>query len=269
MKKRELKQWEKDYFREHFYSSTVAEVCRTLNFSVATYYRLAAELGLSLGKEPRNKISWTPEMLETLCEKFPTALNKDLCLELGVSETSMHRKARELKLTKSSEFSDLNGKEISSRISKGLHASLAPGKKLGRFRKGDHAFPEGEFQPGRNPHDQETPEQKAARLRKMRKTRRETTYKELIAIKYGFGRHTKQHLKPRTYIPAPFDDEAWKALRKKEMRVYNQRWLLRKKGYKVEGNIAYYNDNTNRSVRYESRSAKNPFTFLPEKKKRP
>ena len=102
MKKRVLDPAEEKYFLDNFGKAPVQDICKRLGFSTAAYYRLAKAYGLKTRDPHENgdPIEWTPEMLETLRREFPTALNQDLGRKLGISQTTLHRKARELKLTK-------------------------------------------------------------------------------------------------------------------------------------------------------------------------
>ena len=210
MKKRVLTQNEETYFLDNFGKAPVQEICRKLGFSTAAYYRLAKAYGLKTRDPHENgdPIEWTPEMLETMRREFPTALNQDLAAKLGISQTTLHRKARELKLKKVPDHRERNLKAIGARISRGQKASPKAAANPGRFQKCQRANPAGEFQPGRrNWHDIETPEQKAARIEKARRTRKQTTQDELMRRKLGFEPRIKQKLRLRYYIPAPDDVE--------------------------------------------------------------
>ncbi len=125
MKKRVLTQNEETYFLEKFGKAPVQEICRKLGFSTAAYYRLAKQYGCKT-REPQEQgtpIDWTPEMLEILRREFPTALNQDLGRKLGISQTTLHRKARELKLTKVPDHRERNIKAIGAKISRSQKAS--------------------------------------------------------------------------------------------------------------------------------------------------
>ena len=137
MKKRILDQQEEKYFLDNFGKAPVQEICKRLRFSTAAYYRLAKQYGCKT-REPQEQgtpIEWTPEMLETLRREFPTALNQDLGRKLGVSQTTLHRKARELKLTKVQDHRERNLQAIAARISRGQKASPKAAANPGRFQK--------------------------------------------------------------------------------------------------------------------------------------
>lgn len=272
MKKRVLTQNEETYFLDNFGKAPVQEICRKLGFSTAAFYRLAKAYGLKTRDPHENgdPIEWTPEMLETMCREFPTALNQDLAAKLGISQTTLHRKARELKLKKVPDHRERNLKAIGARISRGQKASPKAAANPGRFQKCQRANPAGEFQPGRrNWHDIETPEQKAARIEKARRTRKQTTQDELMRRKLGFEPRIKQKLRLRYYIPAPDDVEGWRKVHAREKREYTIKHTLRKRGYRIDGYTAYYNQHTQRCPKYESGKARCPFRFLPEPEKAP
>lgn len=272
MKKRVLDPAEEKYFLDNFGKAPVQEICKRLRFSTAAYYRLAKAYGLK-PRDPHENgdpIEWTPEMLETLRREFPTALNQDLGRKLGISQTTLHRKARELKLTKAPDHRERNLKAIGARISRGQKASPKAAANPGRFQKSQRANPAGEFQAGRrNWHDVETPEQKAARIEKARQTRKQTTQQELLRRKLGFEPRIKQHLRLRYYIPAADDVEGWKRVHAMEKREYTIRHTLKKRGYRLDGFTAYYNQETQRCPKYESGKARCPFKFMPEPAKAP
>ena len=120
MKKRIFTQEEEIYFLDNIGKTHVREICERLGFSTAAYYRAAKEYGCHI-REPQEQgapIEWTPEMLETLRREFPTALNQDLGRKLGVSQTTLHRKARELKLKKVPDHRERNLQAIAARISR-------------------------------------------------------------------------------------------------------------------------------------------------------
>lgn len=115
-------------------------------------------------------------------------LNSDVALELGVSMSTMHRKARELGLRKCNEFNDINAYAIRRRSS--IAQRCKPNS--GWFKKGVHACPEKEFVKG---HPPLTGEKETARLRKMSETRRRLIDSERVRMKYGLPRQTRIKLK--------------------------------------------------------------------------
>ena len=214
-----------EYFKAHFYELPVRQLCAEMGFSTPTYYRLAATLGLAVNvKIKGNKcLRWTPEMESKLIAEFPHRFNDELARELGISHSSLHRKARELKLEKTPGFLEARRADITEKVREKT--------------------------------------QKAAR------TRRENTYHAMIRIKYGMQSGMKQNLRRREYIPRPDDAEAWKAVRKREAREYQMRHYLRKRGYRIDGLTAFWDETTRRSPRLEAK--KGPFRFLQEPAKAP
>ena len=168
-------------------------------------------------------LRWTPEMESKLIAEFPHRFNDELARELGISHSSLHRKARELKLEKTPGFLEARRADITEKVREKT--------------------------------------QKAAR------TRRENTYHAMIRIKYGMQSGMKQNLRRREYIPRPDDAEAWKAVRKREAREYQMRHYLRKRGYRIDGLTAFWDETTRRSPRLEAK--KGPFRFLQEPAKAP
>lgn len=147
---------------------------------------------------PKNKITWTPEMLRTLIQEFPVTFNDDLAAKLHVSPRTMHRKADELGLKKAPDFEERTRTRKGERISRALKKS---GPNSGQFRKGEHRCPEHEFKKG---HENLTPEQKTRMRDAQREKRIKTIYEERLRLKYGLPQQTKIKLRKRYYIkPQP------------------------------------------------------------------
>lgn len=269
MKKRILDQQEEKYFLDNFGKAPVQEICKRLSFSTAAYYRQAKAYGLKT-KDPHENgdpIEWTPEMLETLRREFPTALNQDLGRKLGISQTTLHRKARELKLTKAPDHRERNLKTIAEKISRGQKDSQKAAANPGRFQKGERRNPAGEFRKGESWCRTASAEKVAAKTQKASQTRKENTYHAMVRLKYGMQSGLKQHLRRREYIPRYDDAEGWKQVRKRESREYQMRHYLKKRGYRIEGLTAFWDEATMRSPRLEAK--RGPFRFLQEPEKAP
>lgn len=105
------------------------------------------------------KLYWNKQMIDYLKRHFATTLNDDLAEFIGVSKSSMIRKARELRLKKDPEWLRKVFKERAN------WAHIAHKRKgyPGRFPKG-HRSPTSEFKPGHR----QTPEQKEKSKAKMR-----------------------------------------------------------------------------------------------------
>lgn len=142
------------------------------------------------------KIEWTPEMDEKLRREFPHRITIDICKELGISLRSAIRRARVLGIEKEDGFLDSHRQEIQKRATKGLKITTKHG---GRFAKGQHAYPEGEFKKGHT----ESEEVKKKRIEKGSATRRQTIYQERLRLKYDLPQRTKLKLNKRYYIPIP------------------------------------------------------------------
>lgn len=258
-----------EYFKAHFYELPVRQLCAEMGFSTPTYYRLAATLGLAVNvKIKGNKcLRWTPEMESKLIAEFPHRFNDELARELGISHSSLHRKARELKLEKTPGFLETRRADITEKATKGMAKSEKCRNNPGRIRKGERKNPAGEFKKGESWCDRASAEKVREKTQKAARTRRENTYHAMIRIKYGMQSGTKQNLRRREYIPRPDDTEAWKAVRKREAREYQMRHYLRKRGYRIDGLTAFWDETTRRSPRLEAK--KGPFRFLQEPAKAP
>jgi hypothetical protein len=137
-------------------------------------------------REPRPKITWTCEMVETLRNEFPTSFNKELAKKLGVSWRSLVRKARELGIEKEANFIESRRPEIVKMIARVRKANpkqtgkgfVVPNSEQYRFKAGHVP---------RMKHDR-------GLIDKVHKTRNETIKRERIRIKYGLPRITKLNL---------------------------------------------------------------------------
>lgn len=121
-----------------------------------SYGRLMEHRGHSL------RIYWNNQMLDYLRRHFPTMLNDELAGCLGVSSRTVVRKARELGLQKDPEWLAVIWAE---RRRLGQIISKRNGNYPGKFKKGEHRNPAGEFKTGH----QLTDEQKAKRSESVRK----------------------------------------------------------------------------------------------------
>lgn len=139
--------------RNEYSVKTIAEIAKKLKRTERSISVRACKLGLHR-KHPRY-VEWTPEMLKILNDFFPIMFNKALAKWLGVSFTTMIRKARELGLEKVDGFLDIRRPEISRMAGEAQRGKNYPH----RFQKGVRQNPNGEFKKGNT----ETPEQKAKR----------------------------------------------------------------------------------------------------------
>lgn len=106
-------------------------------------------------------IYWTKDMLDYLHRHFATTINEELAGCVGVSVRTLIRKARELGLRKDprwlAELFDAHRKEA--------HVVSRRKGYPGGFKKGEHAYPAGEFRPGHRM----TPEQAERHRESMRR----------------------------------------------------------------------------------------------------
>ncbi len=90
-------------------------------------------------------------MLDYMRKHYPTTLNEELAGCLNVSIRTLTRKAREMNLEKDKEWLAAVWEE------RRQLANLASKRKgyPGRFKKGEHANPEGEYKKGHQESDEE------------------------------------------------------------------------------------------------------------------
>jgi len=94
-------QWIQFNLKHH----TIFWIGNQLGIDKATMHRYAKMYGWK-GRDMKEALSieWTEKMLDTLKEKFSTTFNIVLAKEIGVSQRTLIRKARELKLEKEPDF---------------------------------------------------------------------------------------------------------------------------------------------------------------------
>ena len=88
-----------------------------------------------------NRIFWSREMIDYLQRHYPTTLNEELAGCLGVSKTTLARKARELKLEKDPAWLAA----VYDERRRMAHAANRMNGNSGQFRKGRRSNPAGEF----------------------------------------------------------------------------------------------------------------------------
>ena len=138
-----------------------------------------------IGRPPKNKITWTDEMLAMLDKQFPNCFNDQLAKRLKVSVRTVIRKARErgLKKVEGFEWSP----KANLRRRKNMPENPHKGKK-GWTVPGGEAH---QFGPG-NPPPKLHPQTRKKAVRK----RNETIKREKLRLKYGLKPETKLNLKP-------------------------------------------------------------------------
>ena len=102
------------------------------------------------------RLHWSRDMIDYLRRNYATTFNEELAGCLGVSQTSMRRKARELGLTKDPAWL----KEVWDERRRWAHISSRKKGYPGRIRKGERRSPDTMFKKGHV----ETDEQKQKRI---------------------------------------------------------------------------------------------------------
>lgn len=146
------KEWtyqEIEILRRDFPVLPCREVASNLGRTMHAVYCKAFKLGIGKG---HGGTVWTKRNLKLLTDFYPIMFNKPLAKWIGVSPSSLHRKARALGLTKRPGFLEDRRKDISAMQSEALKRTT---KTAGRFKPGHHGNPATEFKPGH----QLTPEQ--------------------------------------------------------------------------------------------------------------
>jgi hypothetical protein len=179
------------------------------------------------------KIVLTEKQEAWLIRHFRNTKNAECAQRLGISESSLHRHARRLGLTKTRQFVKKCQRDAASKA-KGSHllngtyppkGFAIPNRDAGAFRQGDSYRQRYGKRADRK------------RLAKSVATRNETIRKERMRIKWGLEQKTKLHLtqQHRRHI---------------QLRCY-----LLSRGYALDedNGIAYYDDRTKRGRIVEGR----------------
>ena len=164
---------------------------------------------------------------------FKHTKNADIAKKFGISESSMHRIAREMGLTKTRYFmkacqSDASAAAKVSNLANGTYPPkgfIIPRSEEFRFKKG------------------ETPRQRLGkkrdleRIQKSAQSRKATWQKEKARVYFGLPQKTKM-----------------KVVKSSRERV-QLRWYLKSRGYVLDENerVAYWTDTTLRATRLERR----------------
>lgn len=138
-----------DFLRTNYSKMTNAELARKLGRTYGAVITRAYRMGLKK-KNGNKKIEWTPQKLKLLTDFFSITFNDALAKWLGVSRSTLIRKARELGLKKRDDFYQLKRDvwverqrealkkvECATRFKRGEHPSLAT-----EFKKGHRQSPE-------------------------------------------------------------------------------------------------------------------------------
>ena len=167
-----------------------------------------------------------------LQKHFKHTKNEDIAKKLGVSLRSVNRMAERRGLTKSRQFIKKCQIEAAAAANKSNRINgtyppkgyQIPNKEKGYFKKGER------------PIDRLGAKRNAERIARCAQSRKETFRLEKARAIFGLPRQTKLNVVQRP---------------RRQVRV---RYYLRKLGYTVErgSNVAYYNSETQRSLRLES-----------------
>lgn len=204
------------------------------------------------------------EQREWLCRWFPTIENYRLAKAMGISEYKLHEFAREFGLTKSEAgLKAIKRRQIKAMV-KTNHANGCYDRKRG------HPPSEATFEGNRKRWEETRqglrecpmtmlkkhyPKKYREAIEKKSKERRETIRKEKLRMMYGLDRKTR--LKPVVLVPY------------KRSQTHHRNSALRR-GYLLdvdcsEGSpgryVIYYDDETQRSERFEQNCIKDGFRF--------
>lgn len=179
---------------------------------------------------------------------FRNTKNAELAARLGISESALHRYAREMGLTKTAAF---------VRKTQRNAADLAKASHLrnGTYPPKGYIIPKSEqyrFKPGETPEQRIGKRRNRQRIEKSAASRRETFRQERARVTFGLEQKTKL------------------AVRRQPRRTVCQRNYLRRRGYLIARGsmVAYYGPGTRRSEAFESRTRTScptyvGFLFLP------
>lgn len=179
------------------------------------------------------RIVLTPKQEAYLIKHFKHTHNADLAEKLGISETSLHRFARKLGLTKTRQFMRKCQADTA-------HAAKVSHLRHGTYPPKGYIIPRSEefrFKPGEKPVDRLGEKKNAERIRKSKESRAKTWRYEHARFIFGVPRKTKLRVvqQPRQKIL--------------------DRSYLKKRGYILDedARVAYWTENTMRSTRLEAR----------------
>ena len=182
----------------------------------------------------------TAKQSEWLMQHFKHTKNAECAKKLGISESSLHRIARELGLKKTPQFM----RKCQAATAKAAQESHIAN---GTYPPKGFIIPKSEnyrFKKGETPLMRHGKAKEAARIKKSTEAREATRRAEKRRILFGLPQKTKLRLvsQPRKKCDA--------------------RWYLKSKGYILdeEKRIAYWNADTHRAPRLEARESY-PYTF--------
>lgn len=195
----------------------------------------------SSSKGKYGAIILTDQQEAWLQKHFKHTKNEDIAEKFGVSPRSVNRLAEKRGLTKSRQFIRKTQLDAAAAANKSNRIN-------GTYPPKGYQIPGGEafrFKKGERPIDRLGAKRNAERIARCAQSRKETFRLERARALYGLPRQTKL-----------------KVVQRPRKQVYI-RYYLRKLGYTVErgSNVAYYNSQTQRSLRLESQPPAG-FSFL-------
>lgn len=203
----------------------------------ASYVLYDPEAPVITPKRPKRdttKIVLTDEQQQWLRDNYATTLNKDCAAHLGISESSVHRFARDMGLKKDPEWFHAL---VLERVRMMAAVNRGPGN---HGKKNLHLGEPHRFRKGQTNRERYGEEKERQRILKAAATRRETIRKERMRVNWGLPQQTKLRV-----ISNP--------------QARYARYALKSRGYIIpaRGSMeAYWDENTTRSAIVENNAAK-------------
>ena len=160
-----------------FPTEKLSDIAKRLNRTEHSIQVKAYKMGLRRKVNPC-VIQWTPQMLKLITTFFPMMSNKPLAKWLGISISTLRRKARELGLHKKEDYIKKKHKEIGQLLSES-HKNNEK-LKATQIKKGEHRGRETEFKKGQKM----SPEMIAKRTATLLENKRRKKQKEIISKYY-------------------------------------------------------------------------------------
>lgn len=190
-------------------------------------------------KRDCTKIVLTDDQQQWLRDNYATTLNKDCAAHLGISESSVHRWARQLGLTKDPDWFHAL---VMERVRMMAAVNRGPGN---HGKKNLHLGEPHRFRKGQTNRERYGEENERRRIQRAAATRRETIRKERMRVRWGLPQETKLRViqnRKASYI----------------------RHSLKRAGYILQGRCAweaYYTADTHRIPSLEQSAQQNGITI--------
>lgn len=184
----------------------------------------------------KGKVLITPDQMQWLIDNFANEENFILADTLGISETTMHRYARMHGLKKSKAYMKRCQREAAdaakyfNRIS-GKNQRLSERMKNGGMSDKFFAC----RITRENSMWKRHPEKMQASRKKHGQTLHMTWEEERRRVRAGVPQKTRLRVSEV-------------ADKKERLAINNKRWYLRRRGYRIDGNFAWWNENTKRAL---------------------